>query len=104
MNYEDKSDFEINKVVYVLEFGEWPKCDGNFIYHPTIIGEYNPCNNPRDAWSVMNNARIEIRRNACQAQISSYFNPEVVINCRNDEREILRATMICFLMMKDKQC
>lgn len=126
MKYEDMSDNQINKLIVelmhdpsepycILHNGVWHKSIGH------IIGRYpdgafkfvnderwwipfpNYCNNPSDAWPIMNDARIEIKRDTCQAHVSSYFNPEFVIHCRNDEKETLRAAMICFLKMKDSQ-
>ena len=107
MNYEEMSDFEINK--WIWRQTKSPKTmyvssEYQRVFHDAYeIHEFDPCNNPSDAWSIMNECRIEIRRDTCQAHVSSYFNPEFVIHCKNDEFEILRAAMICFLLMKDAE-
>ncbi|MEM7997258.1 DUF2591 family protein, partial [Morganella morganii] len=61
--YSDKSDFEINKAVAVAigkVIGIRP--DSNIIY---LIGgdeliEFDPCNNPADAWPIINEYGISL--------------------------------------------
>ena len=115
MNYEDMSDFEVNKLVSsMVEFGDLIVtvndsnetvylCEKDGLLSILPVGHFNPCNNPSDAWPIMNDSRIEIKRDTCQAHVSSYFNPEFAVHCRNDEKATLRAAMICFLKMKDAE-
>ncbi len=99
MNYEEMSDLVIDRKVFVQMYGE---CIGDKDMHRVWQdNKFRPCNSPSDAWPIMNDARIEIKRDTCQAHVSSYFNPEFVMRCRNDEKLILRAAMICFLKMKE---
>lgn len=100
MNYEDMSDFEINKSVYALEFKEQPKCHGEFIYHPKMCSEYNPCNNPRDAWPIIleNEIKLDPRSSHAKLPWMASFEDQ----CYSIHKNPLRAAMICYLMMKEK--
>ena len=106
MNYKSMSDFEINKLaagLVSLIINEEQMCEAKKIKSSVMVNdivnsfEFNPCENPSDAWPIMNDASIIIDRDSCQAHVSSYFNPSFVIYCKNDEKEILRASMIAAL-------
>ena len=125
MNYEDMSDFEVNKKVA----GVFLPCDYLFDeknkrvelanYQDVMIGdlhdqvltpyqEFNPCNNPSDAWLIIVENKIAILPNA-QGTWLSYgwkkwdgkqdFSPRKEAIDKNP----LRAAMICFLKMKDEE-
>ena len=113
MNYEDKSDFEINKSVYALEFREQPKCHGEFIYHPKMCSEYDPCNNPRDSWPIIIENEITLFFGWGDCEVSfNYLSPcgvfgthETLTHVINvSQAKVLRAAMICYLMKKEKEC
>ncbi|HDU8495587.1 TPA: DUF2591 family protein [Morganella morganii] len=99
--YSDKSDFEINKAVAVAigkVIGIRP--DSNIIY---LIGgdeliEFDPCNNPADAWPIINEYGISLIYQEREFQFAT--------NDGNIECSIsnpLKAAMIIFLMMKDAE-
>lgn len=109
-NYEDKTDLQLD---YLVSAEKWKdRCMSKQQWNNTaqrtykeiqdgkcVYADARHCSNPSDAWPIMNVSRIEIKRDSCQAHISSYFNPTFVVSCRNDEKEVLRAAMICFLEM-----
>ena len=113
--YNKMSDFEINKLVYSMVFGESPRCHGEFIYHPTICSEYNPCSTPRDAWAIIPDSDIELTRH----RIGGYKTGDYVASgmyLRTDCKSMdgynevsvidanpMRAIMVCYLIMKDKE-
>ncbi|CAM6740612.1 phage protein NinX family protein [Morganella morganii] len=96
--YRDKSDFEINKAVAafngmvrynVVESDEK-------IY--TSFDEFDPCNNPADAWPIINEYGISLIYQEREFQFAT--------NDGNIECSIsnpLKAAMIIFLMMKDAE-
>lgn len=116
--YDEMSDFEINKAVADSMGIYWhstPSRNGtlSWIYSDNYcecdtkvnaaveLPDY--CNDPSASWPIMCRAYIEIKRDSCQAHVSSYFNPDFIVDCRNESHEILRAAMICFLKMKDAE-
>lgn len=54
-NYEDMSDFEIN--CQVAKANNWTS--KSFI-HEIHSGEWNPCQNPSDAWPIIDENNITI--------------------------------------------
>lgn len=99
--YREKSDFEINKAVAIAlgkVIGIRP--DSNIIY---LIGgdeliEFAPCNNPADAWPIINEYGISLIYQEREFQFAT--------NDGNIECSIsnpLKAAMIIFLMMKDAE-
>ena len=100
MNYEEMRDFEINSLVFRLMMKYEPMhCHGGFIYHPIIGGEYNPCNNPADAWPIIfeNEIKLDPRPSHEKLPWMASFEDR----CYSVHPNPLRAAMICFLKMKD---
>ena len=119
MNYEDMSDFEINKLVSKnTDFGELVvsindsnetvylcEKDGTFSIFP--ISHFDPCNNPSDAWPIIlgNNISILKSGNEWMATWSEYGSHMAVNDIYVSDKNPLRSAMICFLKMKDaEQC
>ena len=108
--YEDMSDFEINttvaeilgkviqspikkgqQVVRVLS----QKLDGE-------VKDFNPCNNPSDAWPIIFENEIGITHGSVMCSAVALVNNEAIqVAC--EPSEILRAAMIVFLMIKDAE-
>jgi len=113
-DWQDKSDFEINKAVAA----SWLPCDYDFdeknetvdlVGYVTYLGghgipderiekygEFNPCENASDAWSIIleNNIIIEPRKgNASLAYIKG--------DAPNEDKNPLRAAMIVYLEMNN---
>ena len=109
MNYEEMRDFEINSLVFRLMMKYEPMhCHGGFIYHPIIGGEYNPCNNPADAWPIILETCMTIELadpNLGGIGTNTIYNPRGTDwQCDyTDNSQCFRAAMICFLEMKDEQ-
>ena len=117
MNYEDMSDFEINKAVLLVE-----DVDGDIesitcrntklkcINSVAVVkfkgidepARYNPCNNPSDAWSIIVENKIAVwpeSHGEWQAMRSIKGKSHI----RSINKNPLRAAMICFLKMKDAE-
>lgn len=128
MNYESMSDFEINKAVAdLLEvsvafdefvFGNDEReviylCERDGLDSIIPVGEFNPCNNPSDAWPVIIENNISINHETARYNASALvydvkyergFNIFVFNSEMGDtsSRAALRAAMIVFLMMNEK--
>ena len=110
MNYEDMSDFEINKLVvdkHLRMFVNGGKSRGRLDSDVWVFDSeglprntnYNPCNNPSDAWPV-----IEIVWERLM-QVDAYYQAHTRWDAYCIEYGVgkLRAAMICFLKMKDAE-
>lgn len=123
MNYEDMSDFEINKAVLLVE-----DVDGDIesitcrntkmkcINSVAVVkfkgidepASYNPCNNPSDAWPIILQTCMTIELpdpNLGGIGTNTIYNPMGADwYCDyEDKGECFRAAMICFLKMKDAE-
>lgn len=116
MDYSQLSDFEINKRVAISVGFPCYYGDGSYTNNLGLrgaivkgendsglfmVGEFNPCNNPADAWPIIVGRKINIRFGAegmaCEAQFMQYGHESVECYHANP----LRAAMIVFLMMQD---
>ncbi len=113
MNYNEMSDFEINKRVAELHFNATKAFKGNDIDESvTVLGEkvysnFNPCNNPNHAWSIIVENRISISPHS----IESEDNWEASVWCSGEwgtvdvwNKNPLRAACIVYLMMQEAKC
>ena len=117
-NYKEMSDFEINKAVFFLSgiyyedvIVSQQKVTGNSIQYGDGANwyEFNPCNNPSDAWFIIQQYKISLY---LDDGLSFAFNGENINQYGGDvesydyeysDSNILRAAMIVFLMMKEKE-
>jgi hypothetical protein len=109
-NYEDKSDFEINKAVAEYIFphsdvqskedmmeGEYPYCV-QVIHELGISGEYvSYCNNPSDAWPIIESIWWELLSSGVGGV--TRWAKEMR---SDDDSDKLRAAMIVFLKMQSE--
>ncbi len=117
-NYKEMSDFEINKAVFFLSGIDYEDCDYNpfpadcteFSYGDGANWyEFDPCNNPSDAWPIIQRYKISIcfeygesftyhgiQQQSGDGYIEGY-------DYEYTDKNILRAAMITFLMMKEKE-
>lgn len=123
VDYSKLSDYEINKAVAAL----WLPCDYEFDETNKIValvgyvtylgghgipderleryGEFNPCNNPSDAWPIIVESQIAAippvsnGTNGWKAERFYNENCGTLIDCI--DKNPLRAAMIVFLMMQD---
>ena len=113
MNYEEMSDFEINSEVAKHKFEVFSAChDGSRVNGNVRVNgdEFDPCNNPSDAWPIIWSNGISIvndetckfatinAQESCEPMGSDAF--EVAIAGKVGP---MRAAMICFLKMKDAE-
>lgn len=115
MNYEDMSDYEINKSVLIVEDLEGDvesitcrntklKCINSVaIVKFKGIDEtanFNPCNNPSDAWPIITKNHIHICFGSVLATAKVFTCTELI---EVVDKNPLKAAMICFLKMKDAE-
>lgn len=105
MNYEEMSDFEINKIV-AEALGMELSSDHSGQYVGVIsrsdgcrpsYKHVNFCNNPSDAWPIIMECKIDI-------QHRDGFNTPCAKHCdlMIANKNPLRAAMIVFLMMQEQ--
>lgn len=112
-NYEDMSDFEINKAVALIvgvtfnDDGEpvrFVECDtGSYADFNEI--EFDPCNNPADAWPIIDENNITIINDHPSMRLAvndaaEYYNGFSGIIASYNENGF-RAAMIVFLKMNE---
>lgn len=112
-NYEDMSDFEINKEVAILlgvTFNDdgapvrFIECDTG-AYSDFNEIEFDPCNNPEDAWPIIDENNITIINDHPSMRLAvndaaEYYNGFSGIIASSDENGF-RAAMIVFLKMNE---
>ena len=122
MNYEEMSDFEINRAVAC-------RLDGNDLdifcrpmfsidcyfsipdsssvnWHRIGYESFNPCNNPSDAWPIIFSSRIMLNPYCAdelwKAEVPCGFDGLFKEYATCYHRNPLRAAMIVFLMMQER--
>lgn len=108
-DYNNMSDFEINKAVAELR-GLELSSDHNGAYvgivrssagtRPNYI-HVNYCNNPSDAWQIIIENSITFNYDTAQVHVGSYFSDTAKVS--ENRNKALRAAMIVYLMMKDAE-
>ncbi|MAK38208.1 MAG: hypothetical protein CMC15_18765 [Flavobacteriaceae bacterium] len=125
MNYEDMSDFEINKTVMIAIDSKGDvesitqrktklRCI-NAVAMVKIKGcdeivRFNPCNDPDDAWPIILEYGICItsptvgrKKKIWSASWNEDGGRWSSGDIKHGDKNPLRAAMICFLMMKDAE-
>lgn len=115
-DYSKLSDFEINCMIAKIFHTNFDQGSRSFINDGSVrlYGydrgfDFNPCNNPADAWPIISDNRISIMydqstekgndaqwclaSSPCDQHIVDYVSPS----------KLLRAAMIVFLMMQEKK-
>lgn len=107
-DYASMSDFEINKAVFVKtqyydDVIDKPVRDGTAVHWGDGCNwrEFDPCNNPADAWPIITENRISIihlddNEWGCRGDGDKSA-------CRAINSNALRCAMIVFLMMKENE-
>lgn len=110
MNYEDKTDFELEVMVADFEGIKWhssPKNspNGHWLYsnkYKEIEGDSvekpKYCTNPSDAWPIIQQTWVTLMSPSCRGYGTLWDNAVMRYKCGK-----LRAAMICFLKMKESQ-
>lgn len=102
MNYEELSDFEINKRV-----AKSKKLKGTHQQNGVAVscyhGYFDPCNNPADAWPVIIGNKISLYSSHEDKWFarSEYSDNLLNYGYRCWDENPLRAAMICYLMMQE---
>ncbi len=116
MDYSTMSDFEINKLVsislgYSIGGEKYGKSSVGLFYIDGIVYKsHDYCNNPADAWQIINENKISTMWMTSEKEWCAWANgdleegtwdwenvPDYYFNCESQ----LRAAMIVFLMMQE---
>ena len=105
-DYSEMSDFEINKAVAAclgVEVQEWNGkifggIDRNIDNVTSVVGVIDYCNNPSDAWPIIKSNHINIGWAGDEEWFARTVHTPKVFDTNP-----LRAAMIVYLMMKDKE-
>lgn len=118
MNYEQMSDFEINKLVaealpftQVVGTGEYPSVSESAVHVERKKFKYGNveecgvdyCNNPSAAWPIILENKIDIffEDSSCiAAKLYLSLKEDICVENRNP----LRSAMIVYLMMQEQEC
>ena len=125
MDYSKMTDFEINKRVaeacglLIQEIDDSSSLGMTTEFHekyPSVVWvahfdystgrqcepwwQFDPCNNPSDAWPIIIDNSIQFNYDTCQVHCDSYFAPSVG-KVSLPRKQALRAAMIVYLMMKE---
>lgn len=115
MNYEVMSDYEVNlNVSKILGLKQAPVCPngngntGMIIYPHSNEINFDPCNNPNDAWEIILKNRIATIPTVDNKWLAygwRKWSGKVDYSPRKESTHTnkLRAAMIVFLMMKDAE-
>ena len=107
MNYKEMSKFDINHKVaklrginFSVEFEDKPNA---YIYDEVKGEEFNPHDNPNDAWPIMIENEIDITFNGSEVLSCHYRDGDegVIQTDWMPKDKALRAAMIVFLMMNE---
>lgn len=120
-DYSKMSDFEINKAVAISVGFPCYYGDGSYTNNHGLrgaivkgkndnglfmVGEFNPCNNPADAWTIIEQNKITIMFEDDQwtafGGMSIHHSREADWDFCEYDKKPLRAAMIVFLMMQEK--
>lgn len=114
--YRDKSDSEINKAVayHYIKGKGFKETTCRFI-SDHVNENFDPCNNPADAMPIVLGNRIDIRLMGCSESNKRYWveyaatafdetdDGEIITVFTSPNKNIYRAAMEVFLMMKDAE-
>jgi hypothetical protein len=116
-DYSKMSDLEINGRVAkaTQKIGDFTQARGKaFIHEHKDVGEfknicigwkeYDPCNNPADAWPIIVTSKIWLREMYGMWDCKGFPNqPHPSGQVSSSDANPLRAAMIVFLMMKESE-
>lgn len=104
MNYEEMSDFEINKTVCLALGYDVSGVTESINQMTDAVKDY--CNSPSDAWPIIVDNEIGVTPHG-EKCMANNFNPSNVgsyqVQTMSYDKNPLRAAMIVFLMMKENQ-
>ena len=110
MNYEKMSDFEVNAAVSMHVLWKNHRCEEVDCNDKTGVvswadganwHEFNPCNNPSDAWPIILFAKIWIQPDMVGDGFWHCYDCESEFSSKH--KNPLRAAMVVFLMMQEQK-
>lgn len=99
-DYSAMSDFDIQQEVLQETWGKHPVRLLGKMMLDIMLSDYDPCNNPADAWPIILSERISIEHDG-DCWRSDLFNENGGYEAESDSP--LRAAMTAYLMMKDAE-
>lgn len=120
-NYEKMSDFEVNAAVSMHVLWKNHRCEEVDCNDKTGVvswadganwHEFNPCNNPSDAWPIILEYQISIAKyewiekwDAHGGGVCVDYDHCIISNsdCSYSNKNPLRAAMVVFLMMQEQK-
>ena len=97
-DYSAMSDFDIQQAVLQETWGKHPVRLLGKMMLDIMLSDYDPCNNPADAWPIIHDNRIGI---SPSGEIWHAYSSGEDFVCSISKP--LRAAMIVYLMMKDAE-
>ena len=126
-NYNKMSDFEINIIIAGIMFTggsvhsiKQAHCSSSAVaihfHNLNTVMKFDPCNSPADAWAIITDSDIELTRHRINGYKTGDYKASGMYHICTDWNSIdgynevsvidknpMRAIMICYLMMKDKE-
>ena len=104
-DYSAMSDFDIQQAVLHETWGKHPVRLLGKMMLDIMLSDYDPCNNPADAWPIIVANKISILIDETvdywsSALVHDFCDADAFSHGASDNNP-LRAAMIVFLMMKD---
>lgn len=111
MNYDELSNFEINKLVAeslgLDAIGQSERENNSSIWLYDLQAYVDYCNNPNDAWPIIASSKIDLEWNKKDCCAARYYTILEDLHNKKDihyhNKNPLRAAMIVFLMMKEEK-
>lgn len=106
-DYSAMSDFDIQQAVLHETWGKHPVRLLGKMMLDIMLSDYDPCNNPADAWPIIVANKISILIDETvdywsSALVHDFCDADAFSHGTSDNNP-LRAAMIVFLMMKDAE-
>lgn len=111
-DYSAMSDFDIQQAVLQETWGNHPVRLLGKMMLDIMLSDYDPCNNPADAWPIIESAEISLIRDLPNSGWTAFgmfklFDGDWGFEQDPEHHQCnanpLRAAMIVYLMMKDAE-
>jgi len=102
-DYSTMSDFDIQQAVLHETWGKHPVRLLGKMMLDIMLSDYDPCNNPADAWPILMANHIGIMPFKSGAATAWPTSIGLLSNFHVKHENPLRAAMIVYLMMKDAE-
>lgn len=103
-DYSAMSDFDIQQAVLHKTWGKHPVRLLGKMMLDIMLSDYDPCNNPTDAWPIILENRINLVAPISYDSTQDWMAyPAHDSDLSPTDEKPLRAAMIAFLMLKDAE-